>query len=177
MDINSLKPDKNSKFTQGYFKPSNPSKYSGNYPIIYRSSWEHRLCCICDEDKNVISWVSEPNFAPFPVVYQKPILVAANQEFKIEYKEARYFPDYLIMKILPDGKKVGLIIEVKPLDQTMMPSKPKPNATMKQRKAYIQKMQIVLINLAKKQAAENLAKQFGLIYSFLSEDFFNKVLI
>jgi hypothetical protein len=27
-------------FKQGKFTPSNPEKYKGTYPIIFRSSWE-----------------------------------------------------------------------------------------------------------------------------------------
>ncbi len=175
-DIKSLKPQ-NGRYHQGYItKLLHPEKYVGNYPIIYRSSWEKKLCEICDKNSSILKWISEPNDKPFPINYYHPI----------EDRIAHYFPDYLIMKKEFDGSS-NMLIEVKPESQTpqtngkgeiVLPPKPKPNASVKQRQSYIKNCQTLLINLAKKNAAEKFCEQYSnpkqkLSYHFLTEAFFS----
>lgn len=165
-DIKTLKPNFNGKYHQGYYKPNHPEKYVGKYPIIYRSSWELKLCILCDTDNSVLKWISEPNVDPFPLAYYHPV----------EERVARYFPDYLVLKREPDNSISKMMIEVKPEAQTQHPPKPAYNASLKQRKSYIEKCKIVLVNLAKKAAAEDFCKSHsGFTYHFLTEKFFNKI--
>jgi hypothetical protein len=36
------------KYSQGEWKPNNPAKYIGKYPITYRSSWELSVFRVLD---------------------------------------------------------------------------------------------------------------------------------
>ena len=46
-------------YAKDEFIPKNPEKYSGKYPIIYRSSWEMTLMNVFDNHPNVLTWQSE----------------------------------------------------------------------------------------------------------------------
>ena len=71
-----------SGLVQGQYKPVNPMKYNGKVPIIYRSSWELRLCKFFDNNENVIKWTSESVVVP----YYNPITQRTH----------RYFPDFTV---------------------------------------------------------------------------------
>ena len=59
--IKDLKPKKGGQYKQGYYEPIYPQKYKTNSKqIIYRSSWEFKLCKWFDLTPEVIEWASEP---------------------------------------------------------------------------------------------------------------------
>ena len=59
--IKDLKPVKYGHFKQGYYDPIYPQKYKTNTKqIIFRSSWEYKLCKWFDLTPEVIEWASEP---------------------------------------------------------------------------------------------------------------------
>ena len=59
--IKDLKPNCYGRFKQGYYTPTYPKKYTTNSKqIIYRSSWELKLCKWFDLTPEVIEWASEP---------------------------------------------------------------------------------------------------------------------
>ncbi len=60
MSIKKLRPNANSGFKQGYYKPKNPQKYKGPFPIIYRSSWERKFSHWSDHNENDVFCMSEP---------------------------------------------------------------------------------------------------------------------
>ena len=84
---------------KGYFKPRNPSKYSGDpTTIIYRSSWELKLMRYLDSHSDVIKWASEE----FSIPYVSPI----------DGKVHKYFPDFLVKKRSPNKTIETIVIAI-----------------------------------------------------------------
>ncbi len=94
------KPQKNSRYHQGYFKGA--KKYFGPEPIIYRSSLEYIFMQKLEMNENVIKWSSE-NFA-IPYVMKEP----TKNGFKD--KKHKYYIDFTVF--LKNGER--LIVEIKP---------------------------------------------------------------
>ena len=77
---------------KGYFTPSNPSKYIGNWKkIIFRSLWERKIMIWCDTSDSVLEWGSEEITIP----YKCPT----------DRKFHRYYPDFLIKVKESNGKR------------------------------------------------------------------------
>ena len=53
------------KFFQGYYQPVNKAKYIGTKMPVFRSSWEHTVMIMFDNNPNIISWASEPLKIPY----------------------------------------------------------------------------------------------------------------
>lgn len=87
------------------FKPDNPEKYTGNYPIVARSSWELELMKVCDNHPDVIAWASEPVKIP----YKNPTR---------ERSQSIYIPDFLITT-LKNGEQKTTLYEVKPMHEAL----------------------------------------------------------
>ena len=135
------------KYLQGFFKPLNPNKYKGNPTnIVYRSSWELRLMSHFDEHQNVVWWSSEEHV----VQYRSPI----------DGKIHRYFPDFIINT----KNKETIMIEVKPLAQTIEPKKQKTPT-----KRYISEVYTWGVNSAKWSAAEEYCKTRGWKFQIMTE--------
>ena len=96
------------------FKPSNPSKYTGTYPIISRSKWETSAMRYFDRCSSCLSWGSESAV----VRYFDPV----------KQKERRYFIDFTATFKIKDGSTKKFYIEVKPHRQTL---EPKPSKRKK----------------------------------------------
>lgn len=93
---------------RGKFKPTHPEKYEGNpNGIVYRSSLELKMMKKFDRSPSVIRWASEEIAIP----YFDPV----------KKKMRRYFPDFVIRKVSPDGSHETLMIEVKPSSETRRP--------------------------------------------------------
>jgi hypothetical protein len=135
------------KYLQGFFKPLNPHKYKGNPTnIVYRSSWELRLMSHFDAHQNIVWWSSEEHV----VHYRSPI----------DGKIHRYFPDFIINT----KNKETIMIEVKPLAQTIEPKKQK-NPT----KRYINEVYTWGVNSAKWHAAEEYCKDRKWKFQIMTE--------
>ena len=120
---------------RGKYKPRCPYKYKGDPTnIIYRSLWELKFMRDCDSNTNILEWGSEEIALP----YRSPV----------DNKVHRYFPDFYIKVRENSGKIKRMIIEVKPLKQTMKPKKPK-----RQTKGYIYEVYEYAKNQAKWEAA------------------------
>tara|TARA_B100001250_G_scaffold275848_1_gene238325 strand:+ start:695 stop:1132 length:438 start_codon:yes stop_codon:yes gene_type:complete len=120
---------------RGKYKPRLPKKYKGDPTnIVYRSLWELKFMRYCDSNMNILEWGSEEIALP----YRSPV----------DNKVHRYFPDFYIKVRENDGKIKRMIIEVKPLKQTMKPKKPK-----RQTKGYIYEVYEYAKNQAKWEAA------------------------
>lgn len=160
MSIKKLKPNANSGYHQGYFKPKNVSKYNGPLPIIYRSGWERKFCHWCDGNENVISWMSEP----FSVQY-----------FNIlDNKFHKYFPDfYFRIKrgVDSEGNDIieNYVVEVKPKKQLMKPSPPKKKS-MKAMQNYKKAFETFVTNNCKIDALKKSAKGRNFKVMLLTED-------
>jgi hypothetical protein len=135
---------------KGYFKPKNPKKYNGDVTnIIYRSGLELKFMTYLDSHPEVVKWESETRIVP----YISPI----------DGKYHRYFPDFLVTKLV-DGKESTLLIEIKPKKQTKPPTKKKTLT-----KKYITEVKTWAVNEAKWKSAIKYAKARNWTFLILSE--------
>jgi hypothetical protein len=154
-DVN--RPNKKSKFRQGYYKPENLEKYTGDpTKIIYRSSWEYKFCRYCDLTPEIIKWSSEP----FPIQYFDPI----------QQKQRSYFVDFYIRVKTRDEKEKDYLVEVKPKAK-LRPPILEAKKTLKNVKEYNYLMEEFINNKAKKDAAEEFAKKINYKYMIVTEEF------
>jgi hypothetical protein len=139
------------KYTQGFFKPRNPKKYKGDPTnIVYRSSWELRLMSHFDDHPDVVWWKSEESAIP----YRSPV----------DGRMHRYFPDFIINTKTKDGKTETVMIEVKPLAQTM---EPKKQTTMS--KKYLKEVFTWGVNSSKWEAARAYCADKGWKFMIMTE--------
>ena len=158
--IKSLKPNANSHYSQGYYKPVNESKCKFSGQIIYRSSWERKFCMWLDHNEKVILWTSETVVVP----YVHPL----------DKKIHRYYPDFFATMQKNDSKQ-NVLFEVKPKEQLPltenMPKKPK-RRTKKSVNTYNTRLETLLINKAKFEAAKEYCKARNWEFKIITEDFF-----
>ena len=141
-----------SKFVQGKYKLKNPQKYVGDpNNVVFRSSWEMRCCKFFDENKNIVKWASEE----LSIEYPDP----ANPR-----KIRRYFPDFIIQCLQPDGSKKMVMIEVKPDAQTRPPELKK-----RKTKRYLEEMYTYKKNEYKWKAAQNYCAAKGWEFQIWTE--------
>lgn len=131
-------------YIQGEYKPINPQKYVGTYPIIFRSSWEHKVMVMFDSNPNILSWASESLKIP----YQNPFT----------NKYTVYIPDFVVTYIDAEGKTHAEIIEVKPAKETFL----------EQAKSARAKAAVAL-NSFKWAAAQAFAKHHGMTFRVMNE--------
>ena len=124
------------KTYKGRYSPKNPGKYKGDPTgIIYRSLWERKLMVYLDDNNSVIQWSSEEIAIP----YISPL----------DNRYHRYFPDFLVRKKNTQGIVETLMIEIKPANQTVEPTKKKTI-----NKQYINEVMTWGVNQAKWKAAK-----------------------
>jgi hypothetical protein len=160
-NIKNLKPNKNSVYDQGFYRPQNPEKYIGDiHNIIYRSSWERKFCQYCDINPNITKWSSESLYT----MYWNPI----------DKKEHKYFIDYYIQVKKPDDVLENWLIEIKPEDQYALHKRPKEpvgNLTEKKIRSYNEKLKTWITNRAKFEAATRFAESRGYKFGAINESF------
>lgn len=132
-------------YVQGQYKPVNPDKYVGTYPIVFRSSWEFKVMQMFDCNPNFTSWASESLKIP----YQNPFTG----------KYTVYIPDFVVTYVDANGQQKAEIIEVKPAKETFL------------EKAKSQKSKAaVALNTFKWAAAHEFAKSHGMKFRVMTED-------
>lgn len=133
---------KDINYTQGKFKPKNPSKYKGDITnIIYRSSYELKFMQYCDLSENVLSYQSEEFFIP----YISPI----------DGRYHRYFPDFFIKFKDKNGKIRKALIEVKPEKDLKEPEKNPKRKT----KSWAYRVKTWAVNQQKWNAARKFCEE------------------
>jgi len=132
-------------YVQGEYKPINPAKYVGTYPIFFRSSWEHKVMVMFDTNPNIISWASESLKIP----YQNPFT----------NKYTVYIPDFVVTYMDANGKTNAEIIEVKPSKETFL-----EKAKSEKAKAA------VALNQFKWAAAHAFAQSHGMKFRVMNEE-------
>ena len=132
-------------YVQGQYKPANPSKYVGKYPIIFRSSWEFKVMQMFDSNASFITWASESLKIP----YQNPFTG----------KYTVYVPDFVVTYVDAKGNQIAEIIEVKPAKETFL-----EQAKSQKAKAA------VALNTFKWAAAQAFAKHHGMTFRVMNEE-------
>jgi hypothetical protein len=132
------------RFNQSKYKPVNPDKYVGTYPIFCRSSWEVTVARMLDMESDVIYWASEPCKIPYINPFLKKYTV--------------YIPDFFVVYDDKNGKRHSELWEVKPLNET----------TMEAAKTKKQKFATAL-NSEKWKAAQKWANDHGMIFRIITE--------
>lgn len=146
---------------QGYFKPVNPEKYIGEYPITFRSSWEFKFLKWCDASPTVLKYASEPIGIP----YFNPL----------DKRGHIYYVDFYIIVRGSDGNEQKYLVEVKPMKYVSEPKAPDIN-TSKQWANYVYAAKQYIINKAKFEAAKTFAAQRGVKFGIITENFlFNSI--
>ena len=136
---------------KGYFTPSDPSKYIGNWKkIFFRSLWERKIMIWCDTSDNVLEWGSEEITIP----YKCPT----------DRKFHRYYPDFYI-KIINNGEIKTQIVEVKPKKQTNPPTRGR-----KKRRTYLIESKAWAKNQAKWKAAVEFCKDRKWEFHIITEN-------
>lgn len=153
--IKDLKPKRTSQFKQGYYDPTYPEKYKTNTKqIIYRSSWELKLCKWFDLTPEVIEWASEP--------------ISIKYFYTLDNKMHTYYPDFYFAYKKPDGHILKYIVEVKPSSQLQKPDEPKrktPNTI----KNYNYLMEAFIKNTCKRHYAKEWCSNNGYLFVYVTE--------
>ena len=157
MDIKNLQPKARTRknpFKQGYYNPLFPAKYCGKMPIIYRSSWEYKVCKFLDESSSVIKWGSE--------------CIRVNYFSIVDEKHHEYFPDFYCEYKTGDVIR-KIVIELKPKKDLTPPVKPK-RETLKTLDAYQRQAKVYIRNMEKAKACKAYCDAHGMEYKFVTED-------
>ena len=133
------------KFASGTYTVANTSKYVGNKPPFYRSSWELAFMRMCDAHPNILKWASENVKIP----YQNPATG----------RYANYVPDFMIQYRDKNGVEHVELIEIKPSNQT----------TMENARTGRYQMATV-INAAKWTSAQEWCERKGIKFKVINED-------
>lgn len=139
---------------QGKYVLKNTDKYKGTLPIVYRSSWEHRVFYFLDHNPSIIEWASESIIIPY--------------KSQVDNTMHRYFIDVNFVVNDKEGNQKRYIIEIKPFDQTIPPPTPK-NRTSKAIQRYNQAVLTFQKNQDKWVAARAWARQNGYIFDIWTE--------
>lgn len=140
------------KWTQGLYRPINPSKYKGDIRnIVFRSSWELKMFRYCDMTESVLEWSSESIVIP----YKNPLTG----------KTHRYFMDIYMKHKTKDGEIRKKLIEIKPEKQTKA-----PKAQKRKTKKYLKEVETYVTNKAKWKAADKYAKKHGMDFLIFTEN-------
>lgn len=138
----------------GKFRPRNPEKYAGNADnILYRSSWELRVMSHFDRNENVLQWASEELIVP----YFDPVTS----------KYRRYFPDFMIKIKNKENVIETIMIEVKPMKETIQPKQPQNSKKMK---GYLTELAKWGTNQAKWEAANQYCRDKNWKFMILTEN-------
>lgn len=138
------------QYDQGNFMPKNKEKYKGNYPIIYRSSWEKKFMNYCDTSDMVEAWGSENIKIP----YYNPVAKSV----------WNYYTDFIVKIRTPEGPFTA-VIEIKPSKQT----KPPNYKNRKNKKTLMYEHKTWITNKSKWEAAEEYCKKRGWKFIIMTE--------
>lgn len=124
------------------FKPANPEKYKGKWPIMCRSSLERKALFAMDTNPAVISYTSESLVIPYYDMGRK--------------EKRRYFTD-LTFKIRDKlGRVQTYVVEVKMEGETHRPQRGR-----KQQKTFINECFTYATNISKWKAAKSFCDAKG----------------
>lgn len=131
--------------------PKHPEKYHGDVNnIVVRSSWERRVLDWCDNNANVVAYMSEETVIPYLC--------------ETDNRIHRYFIDLTIKVKDQQGNIKTYIVEIKPEVQTLPPKYPG-----KQTKRYLEEVETFVKNQSKWKAAKKFAEERNIEFIILTE--------
>jgi hypothetical protein len=134
-----------SKYANGFYQLLNPEKYVGKKTPHYRSSWEHTVMRMCDNNPSILQWANEA----IHVNYRNPFTG----------KNTIYVPDFFVTFVDATGQTHGEIWEIKPQKETTL------EAAGNSKRAQA----AAILNMAKWQACQAFCKANGLSFRILTE--------
>ncbi len=155
MSIKNNKPTHKSGFKQGYYNPTYPEKYSGEKPIIYRSSWELKWMKWCDHNEKILKWGSETVKIPYIS--------------KLDGKSHTYYPDGVMLVETEEGNTKKFLVEIKPKNQLVKPNPPKKNSK-KAFESYQWTAKEYIKNMSKYEYAKEWCRKRGFKFIIMTED-------
>ena len=147
------------KYKQGAYSIQNSDKYIGQYPIVYRSSWEFAFCKFCDLNDNVLKWSTESVEIPYKIT---------NDIGVVEIH--RYYPDFYVEMISSNDKEKydRLIVEIKPKSELEPPISPNKQ-TLKMLENYEYSLRTYKKNLHKWAFAKDWCEKRNLKFIIITE--------
>lgn len=139
----------------GVYIPENPSKYIGNKPPVFKSTWERTLFYWCDTNAKVIKWGYECIVIPYI--------------FAVDSKKHMYYVDLYVEIMDERGVIKKWLLEIKPLEERSPPKVPKTKSKNSVDK-FQKKAAEFIKNTNKWDAARLYAKQRGMTFKILSEN-------
>lgn len=133
-----------SKYANGFYQLLNPEKYVGKKQPHYRSSWEHAVMRMCDNNPAILQWANES----IHINYRNPFT----------NKNTIYVPDFFVMFQDAHGKQHAELWEIKPHKETTLES-----AKSKRDQAF------AVLNAAKWQAAQAWCKANNVRFRIITE--------
>ena len=106
MTLKKTKKRTKTPYKQGVFDPSEPDKYTGIRPIVYRSGLELSFFRWCDRNNKILEWSSESVVLPY----------VSPKDGRVH----RYFVDGTV-KLQTASEVKKYLIEIKPSKQTVPP--------------------------------------------------------
>ena len=138
-----------SKYKNGFYIPKNPEKYVGDVKnIIYRSSWEKRVCEWFDTTSAIVHWNSEG--------------LIVDYFYPQSGKFHKYHIDFIASIKNRHGEVNKYAIEIKPAKEKVLPS-------TKDKKRFAIEMLTYTKNQAKWIAAKTFCAQHGMQFIVLDE--------
>jgi hypothetical protein len=135
---------KKDKYANGQFQMLNPKKYVGKKPPYYRSSWEHAVMRMCDNNASILNWASES----IHINYRNPFTG----------KPTIYVPDFFVTFVDANQKTHAEMWEVKPAKETTL------EAARSQRDKAA-----AILNMAKWQAARAFCASHNIQFRIITE--------
>jgi hypothetical protein len=142
------------QWLDGDYEVVNKSKYIGEKPPHYRSSWELRAIQYFDHSPNVLKWGSECLVIPY--------------YYELDKKTHKYYPDFYFEAIDKFKKIRKFIVEIKPQKQMIPPRKPK-NVTQKSKANYLNECATYIKNQNKWKTAKEFCSDRGFEFVVISE--------
>ena len=143
----------------GIYKPQNIKKYVGTSLPVFRSSWELKAFMALDKNDKILKWGSEN------IVIQYIDETRNNESH-------RYVIDlFFELAGTKDGRPIKWLIEIKPSNQSVMPTITKRKSTQK----IIEESIIVKRNQCKWKAAVDFCRSKGWHFGVYTENGINKL--
>jgi len=134
-----------SKYANGVYQLLNPAKYVGKGAPHYRSSWEHTVMRMLDNNPSILQWASEA----IHVNYRNPFT----------NRNTIYVPDFFVTYVDANSKQHAEIWEIKPTKETTL------EAAGNSKRAQA----AAILNMCKWQACQAYCKANGLVFKILTE--------